>query len=158
MTDGDRSAWFRAMVSGDGPAPPAARTLGFKLTSVSPESGEAEGTFEAVAEFQNMLGGVQGGFLAAMLDVIVSCALLGSLPPGHFAPTLELKVSYLRPAPPGRLVGRGRVLHRGGTIAFLGGELFGPDGTLLSTGSATARIVRARSMVGSDGMEGPPDE
>ena len=102
-----------------------------------------------------MLGGVQGGFLAAMLDVIVSCALLGSLPPGHFAPTLELKVSYLRPAPLGRLTGRGRVLHRGGTIAFLAGELLDPDGTLLTSGTATARIVRARSIVGSDGTEGP---
>jgi uncharacterized protein (TIGR00369 family) len=154
MTEDERSAWFRAMVTGDGPAPPAARTLGFELTSVSPETGEAEGAFEGRPEFANMLGGVQGGFLAAMLDVIVSCALLGSLPPGHFAPTLELKVSYLRPAPTGRLGGRGRVLHRGATIAFLAGELLGPDATVLATGSATARIVRARSIVGSDEMEG----
>ena len=86
MTEDGRSVWFRAMVTGGGPAPPAARTLGFRLTSVSPESGEADGTFEAVADFQNMLGGVQGGFLAAMLDVIVSCALLGSLSPGRLRP------------------------------------------------------------------------
>jgi uncharacterized protein (TIGR00369 family) len=154
MKEDERSAWFRAMVAGDGPAPPAAKTLGFQLSSVAPETGEAEGTFEAAPEFLNMLGGVQGGFLAAMLDVVVSCALLGSLPPGHFAPTLELKVSYLRPAPPGRLTGRGRVLHRGGTIAFLAGELFAPAGTLLTSATATARIVRARSIVGSEGTEG----
>jgi uncharacterized protein (TIGR00369 family) len=155
MTEDERSAWFRAMVAGDGPAPPAAKTLGFRLTSVSPETGEAKGTFEGAPAFLNMLGGVQGGFLAAMLDVIVSCALLGSLPPGHFAPTLELKISYLRPAPPGRLTGRGRVLHRGGTIAFLAGELLDPDGTLLTSATATARIVRARSIVGS--KEGPDE-
>jgi len=157
MSEDERSAWFRAMVTGDGPPPPAARTLGFELTSVSPETGAAEGTFVGAPEFLNMLGGIQGGFLAAMLDVIVSCALLGSLPRGHFAPTLELKVSYLRPAPPGRLTGRGRVVHRGNKIAFLAGELFAPDGTLLTTGSATARIVPARSIVGADGTEGPDE-
>lgn len=154
MSEDERTAWFRQLVTGDGPGPPAARTLGFRLTSVSPETGEAAGTFEAAAEFGNMLGGVQGGFLAAMLDVIVSCALLGSLPPGHLAPTLELKVSYLRPARPGQLTGRGRVLHRGRTIAFLAGELTAADGTLLATGSSTARIVRSGSIVGAGGSEG----
>ncbi len=61
---------------------------------------------------------------------------------GAFAPTLELKVSFLRPAAPGRLVCTGRVVHRGGSIAFLAGELRNESGDLLATATATARIIR----------------
>lgn len=132
------------MVEGRGAAPPAATTLGFALSSVSAERGEVEGTFEGIAAFLNTLGGIQGGFLAAMLDTTVSCALLATLPPGHFAPTLELKVNYLRPAEPGRLTGRGRLVHRGATIAFLAGELLDAQGEVVTTATATARIVRPR--------------
>ena len=87
-------------------------------------------------------GVVQGGFLAAMLDDTMGPALVATLEPDQFAPTLELKVNFLRPARPGRLVGIGRVVHRGGTIAFLAGELQDSDGRVLATATATARIVR----------------
>jgi len=51
-------------------------------------------------------------------------------------------VSFLRPARPGRFVGTGRILHRGGTIAFLEGSLADADGELVATATATARVVR----------------
>jgi uncharacterized protein (TIGR00369 family) len=140
MTDEERASWFWELVGG-GP-PPAVATLGFALTSISPERGEVEGTFEAGAEFRNLMGGVQGGFLAAMLDTTLSCALLATLPRGNLAPTIELKVNYLRPAPLGRLTGRGRVVHRGGTVAFLAGELLDDQGGMLTTATATARIMK----------------
>jgi len=62
--------------------------------------------------------------------------------PGE-APTLELKVNFLRPASPGRITGTGRVVHRGGSIAFLAGELRDEEGEVLATATATARIIRA---------------
>ena len=138
------SHWFREMVENGGPRPPAAETLGFRLVSMDDERGEVEGTFEAKPEFANMLGGVQGGFLAAMLDTTVSCALLAVLPAEHFAPTLQLNLSYLAVAPLGTLTGRGRVLRRGASVAFLAGELYDPEGTVVTTATATARIIRVR--------------
>ena len=42
---------------------------------------------------------------------------------------------------PGRLVGSARVIHRGGSIAFLAGELVDADGVIVATATATARIV-----------------
>ncbi len=77
-----------------------------------------------------------------MLDDTLGPALVATLDDGEFAPTLELKVSFLRPAVPGRLTGTGRVVHRGGSIAFLAGELTDQHGTLLATATATARIIR----------------
>ncbi len=92
--------------------------------------------------FTNPVGSVQGGFLAAMLDDTLGPALAATLADGEFAPTLELKVSFLRPAVPGRIIGTGRVVHRGGSIAFLAGELRDDVGQVLATATATVRIVR----------------
>lgn len=113
------------------PLPPAAATLGWELLSVAPERGEIEVRFRAGPQFTNPMGNVQGGFLAAMLDDTLGPALVATLSDGEFAPTLELKVSFLRPARPGQLVGRGRIVHRGGTIAFLAGDLYDGDGQQL---------------------------
>lgn len=127
---------------GDGrPLPPAVRLLGFRLLSADPELGEASAEFEGRPEFLNLMGNVQGGFVTAMLDAVASTALLAQLPSDHLAPTLEIKTSFLRPAPAGRLLGHGRVAHRGRSIAFLTASLCDPAGDLLATASATVKIV-----------------
>src|SRR5215831_8291461 len=137
----ERRGPFWDFLAGRVAAPPAARTLGWRLDQIDPEAGTIRVRFEARPEFVNPTGAVQGGFLAAMLDDTMGPCLVATLGPDQFAPTLELKVSFLRPARPGPLVGTARVLHRGGTIAFLSGELSDDSGTLLATASATARIV-----------------
>jgi uncharacterized protein (TIGR00369 family) len=137
----ERKGAFWDFVAGRSPAPPAAQTLGWDLISVDPDEATIEVAFEASEDFTNPMGNVQGGFLAAMLDDTLGPSLVATLEPGQFAPTLELKVSFLRPARPGRLIGRGRVVHRGGTIAFLEGTLTNPEGELVATATATAKIV-----------------
>ncbi|GIJ69632.1 PaaI family thioesterase [Virgisporangium ochraceum] len=138
----EREEPFWDFVAGRTQAPPAARTLGWHLEEVDPAAGTIRVAFEAAPEFRNPMGNIQGGFLAAMLDDTLGPALVATLEPTQFAPTLELKVSFLRPARPGRLVGTGRVVHRGGTIAFLEGDLRDPEGKVVATATATARIVR----------------
>jgi uncharacterized protein (TIGR00369 family) len=137
-----RTGPFWDAIAGKVPPPPAAETLGWAIEAVDPVEGTVRVSFEGRPTFCNPMGNIQGGFLAAMLDDTLGPALIATLPPGHFAPTLELKINFLRPALPGRLVGTGRVVHRGGTIAFLAGELNDSAGNVLATATATARIVR----------------
>jgi uncharacterized protein (TIGR00369 family) len=137
-----REGPFWDVMEGRKPPPPAAVTLGFKLREIDPERGTISVQFEAKQEFLNPLGVVQGGFVAAMLDDTLGPALVCTLPPGQFAPTIELKVNFIRPAPLGTLIGEGRVVARGSTIAFLAGELRTQQGELVATASATARIVK----------------
>jgi uncharacterized protein (TIGR00369 family) len=137
-----RAGPFWDAIAGREPAPPAAETLGWTIEEIDPAAGTIRVSFDAKPAFRNPMGNIQGGFLAAMLDDTMGPALVATLEPGEFAPTLELKVNFLRPARPGRLVATGRVVHRGGTVAFLAGDLADADGTLLATASATARIVR----------------
>ena len=60
-----------------------------------------------------------GAFVAAMLYDTVGPALLATLEPDQFQSTLELNVNFLRPVRPGRVVGKGRVVHRDGDMAFI---------------------------------------
>lgn len=122
--------------------PTAAITLGWSLVDADIERGEVEVSFEATEDFLNPAGTVQGGFLTAMLDDTMGPALAATLDDGQYGTTIDLKVSFLRPAKPGRLTGRGRIVHRGGTIAFLAGELLDESGQVVAVGSATTRILR----------------
>jgi uncharacterized protein (TIGR00369 family) len=114
------------------------------LLEIDPARGMVRAQFEGKREFLNPLGVVQGGFLAAMLDDTLGPALVCTLPPGHFAPTIELKVNFIKPAQLGVLIGEGRVVSRGGTIAFISGELRTEAGELVATATATARIIAPR--------------
>lgn len=139
-----REGPFWDAMEGRKPPPPAAVTLGFKLLEIDPERGTARVQFAAKQEFLNPMGVVQGGFVAAMLDDTLGPALACTLAPGQFAPTIDLKVSFIRPAQVGTLIGEGRVVARGGTIAFLAGELRTEQGELVATATATARIIASR--------------
>jgi len=140
MADGEHPFW--AAARGEIPGPPCARLLGWKLLEAAPGGGRIRVQFQATQDFANPMGNVQGGFLAAMLDDTLGPALVTTLAENEFAPTLELKVSFLHPAKPGVLIGTGWVVHRGGSIAFLQGELHTAAGELLATATATARVVR----------------
>ena len=127
-------------VEGRVPLPAAAVTLGWELISVSPEEGTIVVAFTATEAFLNPAGVIQGGFLAAMLDDTLGPALAASLSPGDFAPTTDLHVQFLRPARPGRLLGRGRVVRRGRDVGFLAGELLDEDGNIVAVAAATVQI------------------
>jgi uncharacterized protein (TIGR00369 family) len=140
-----RSGYFWDVMEGRRAPPPAATLLGFELLAIDETKGTIRVRFTARPEFTNPIGAVQGGFLAAMLDDTLGPALQSTLAPDQFAPTLELKVNFVSPARPGPLVAEGRVVARGGSIAFLAGELRTEQGMLVATASATARIVVPRA-------------
>jgi len=136
----ERRGPFWDVVEGRTPPPPAAELLGFELVAVDPEAGTIEVAFTADERFLNPAGVVQGGFLAAMLDDTLGPALVATLGPDEWAPTVDLHVQFLAASRPGRLLGRGRVTRRGREIVRLAGELLASDGTVVATAIATAVI------------------
>jgi uncharacterized protein (TIGR00369 family) len=112
-----------------------------EFLAADPELGTIELAFTATEDFTNPMGNVLGAFLSAMLYDTVGPALLATLGPEEFQSTLELTVRFLRPARPGRLVGKGRVVRREGDLAFLEASLLDSDGLTLATASATARVI-----------------
>jgi len=132
---------LRAASDGLIETPPAAALLGWKALSLEP--GHVRVRYTAKPEFGNPQGAIQGGFLAAMLDDAMGPALFTTLGSEDFAPTIEMKVSFLRPARRGALIAEGRVVHQTRSLAFLEGTLANEDGELVATATATARIMAA---------------
>lgn len=137
----DKEAFFWQVQDGKLPAPRAAETLGISIKQVFPEAGSIEVEFQGKPEFTNPAGHIQGGFLAAMLDDTMGPALAATLKAGEFAPTLNLNVSFARPAKVGLLQGKGRITKRGKEVCFLSAELY-QDGDLVASATATAILRR----------------
>lgn len=137
----DRTGPFWDGVAGRAPIPRAAASLGFEFVDADIEKGTIQVAFQATDAFTTPLGDVLGGFLSAMLYDTVGPAVLATLRPDEFIQTIEEKTSFLRPAKPGRLVGRGRILHREGDLAFVEASLESADGVVVATSTATIRVV-----------------
>lgn len=135
----EREGLFWDVVAGKAPLPPAADLLGWKALHVEP--GHIRVEYTAREEFYNPAGSVQGGILAAMLDEAMGPAAVTLMGPDEITTTLEMKVSYIRPATAGRLIAEGRVVHKGRSVVFMEGSLTTEEGSLVATATATARIV-----------------
>jgi uncharacterized protein (TIGR00369 family) len=139
-----RSGPFWDAAQGRAPLPRAAATLGLEFVDADVDAGLIELAFVATEAFTNPTGNVLGAFQAAMLYDTVGPALLATLEPDQFQSTLQLGVSFLRPVRPGRLTGKGRIVHRDGDLVFLEASLHDADGTLIATATATARVIALR--------------
>jgi uncharacterized protein (TIGR00369 family) len=124
------------------PLPPASKLLGWTLRAVDTAAGTIEIGFTADERFLNPAGTVQGGFLAAMLDDTQGPALFAMTDGQVYAPTIDFSIAFIKPARPGRFVGKGRVVNLGKTIAFTEAELFDEAGELVARGTFSARAMK----------------
>jgi uncharacterized protein (TIGR00369 family) len=134
---------LRAMIAGNLPAPPIARTLGMMLVEVEPGRAVFEG--RPGPHLFNPLGGVHGGFALTLIDSAAGCAVHTELDAGVGYTTVETKANFVRPVPAEGVVScEGRVLSRGRQIATAEAFLRSADGKLLAHGTSTLIILRQR--------------
>jgi uncharacterized protein (TIGR00369 family) len=108
------------------------------IVEVDYETGTTTLRFDVDDARANQFGSVQGGVVATMLDGCIGIA--GAVRSGGVLamPLAEINVSYVRPVPPGVVIGKGLVTRLGGRAAFIEGTLFDLDGRVLARGSGTA--------------------
>ena len=135
---------FWAIVEGRALPPPSARLLNWRFVGLD-DAGVLHCAFEPTEAFLNPAGFVRGGILAAMLDEAMGPVVAATSREKVLAQTLEMKTSYFRGARPGKILGEGRVLHRGGEIVFLEGRLLDLQHNLIAAACPTARIISGRS-------------
>jgi uncharacterized protein (TIGR00369 family) len=133
--------WPPNVKAAHGKPSPTSAHLGLEILAVNQADGIVEMAFNADDKLCNKWGGIQGGNVAAMLDDAMAFAIGLNLDWGQISPTLELKVSMLAPARPGRLYAVGQVVRRGRSVGFVEGQLYDEAGQLLATGSSTANFV-----------------
>jgi uncharacterized protein (TIGR00369 family) len=135
---------LQAMLDGELPPAPIARTLDFILLEVGP----GRAVFQGQPRFDhyNPLGTVHGGWIATLLDSAVGCAIHSALPAGKTYTTLELKVNYVRAVTDRvpRVQAQAEVIHLGGRVGTAQARLVGPDGALFAHASTTCLVMDPR--------------
>lgn len=131
---------MQAMLRGELPYPPIARTLDFMLLEVDEGRAVFQGT--PGPAHLNPMGTIHGGWYATLLDSALGCAIHTLMPPGRAYTTAELGVNLVRGigAKAPRVRAEGKVLHCGRQLATAEARLFGPDGTLYAHATTTCLV------------------
>lgn len=90
----------------------------------------------------NPFGTLQGGYLTVFIDELMSTAIASVLEDGEWAMTAEFKINFLRALTPASLQGRGRVLRRSRTLAFLEAQVESEGGQIAVTASSTWAVMK----------------
>jgi len=135
----------RAMGEGALPVPPLMLYFGFRPVEI--ESGRVVFTATPDERHYNPLGTVHGGYVAALLDSTMSCAVHTTLPPGQLYTTLEFKVNFTRAisATAEPIRAEGIVLHQGRSVATAEARLYDARQRLLAHATTTCMIFAARA-------------
>lgn len=131
---------LQAMLRGELPFPPIARTLNFQLLEV----GEGRAMFQGTPgpDHYNPMGGIHGGWYATLLDSALGCAVHTLMPAGRGYTTAELGVNLVKAISPKvqRVRAEAKVLHCGRQLATAEARLYGSDGTLYAHGTTTCLV------------------
>jgi uncharacterized protein (TIGR00369 family) len=130
----------RDLLARDG-QPPIGRTLDFALVEVDRGRAVFEGTPDQ--RHYNPMGGVHGGYAAALLDSACGIAVYSMLAPDQGFTTLELKVSYLRGMSDttGPVRAEGRIVNLGRRVAFAEADIRDARGRLMATATSTLLVL-----------------
>lgn len=135
---------MQAMLRGEIPYPPIAKTLDFSLIEI--EEGRAIFQGTPGPAHLNPMGGIHGGWYATLLDSALGCAVHTMMSVGRGYTTAELGVSLVRAignkAP--RVRAEGKVIHCGRQLATAEARLYGPDGTLYAHGTTTCLVFELK--------------
>ena len=122
-------------------SPPCVDTLNGKATQFVLEPPSLKMEFEAVPEFCHSPNQVvQGGFVTGMLDTSMAHLLI-ALSGGKLNPvSLDINVSFLAPAHPGKLISTAKVVRLGKSIGYFSSSLYQQE-TLVATATSTIKLV-----------------
>ena len=137
---------MQAMLRGELPFPPIAKTLSFQLMEVSAGRTVFQGT--PGPDHLNPMGGIHGGWYATLLDSALGCAVHTMMPPGRGYTTVELGVNLVKainPAKAPRVRAIGTVIHCGRQLATAEARIVGPDDTLYAHATTTCLVFELKA-------------
>jgi len=121
--------------------PPSVTTLRGAAVAFDQGKETLDMEFEAAEMFCHSGDVVQGGYITGMLDAVMAYTVIGVPDVCKMVATLEIKVNFMSAGRPGAMHAVGKVIHRGGSIAFLAGELYQKD-RLIATATSTVKLLR----------------
>lgn len=128
--------------------PPALKTLGGAVTGWDAKAEMVVIECRPTADHCHSIEGhprggiVQGGFITGWVDAAMAHACVAKSGFTVGVPSLEIKVSFLRPAHPDVTYrARGWITRWARRIAFMEAELLDPDGLVIARASSTAALT-----------------
>ena len=128
------------------PAVEVLDTLGDgEIVEFDGEAGRAVLQFTCQPEMCHSGGVAQGGFVTGWMDAAMAHACIARYSTAYWIATLEIKVSFFRPTPPGLVVAEGWIERAGKQTVFTEARLLDSDGEVLAKASSTVRLVPNRT-------------
>jgi len=109
------------------------------------ELGRSRLEFTCKPEMCHSGGIAQGGFVTGWIDSAMAHACVARYTTAYWIATLEIKVSFFKPATPGIVIAEGWIERAGKQTVFTEGRLLDTDGAVLAKGTSTIRLVPNRS-------------
>lgn len=103
------------------------------MRDVEPTTGDFAMELEVTPAIKNPRGGVQGGLIATLADIVAGRALLDGLPPDHLLTTADLSIKYLASNDVGPVRAEATVIRRGRHLCIVQVDI-----TDTGTGTLTA--------------------
>lgn len=114
--------------------------MGCMITDADADKGICKMDFDIDERYCHSVDIVQGGFVTAMLDAVVSHAAFIGNKEVKALSTMELKVSFYEASRMGKFSTIGRVDKMGRSVAFLSGDLYNDIGLRTASITATAKL------------------
>jgi uncharacterized protein (TIGR00369 family) len=117
---------------------PFVHHLGFELKLF--EGGHSQIDYDPKPEHLNSFSVTHGGASMTLLDVTMAVAAR-SVSPEMGVVTIEMKTSFMQPAR-GKLVAKGRLIHRTATLAFTEATIFDAANRVCAHATGTFKYVK----------------
>ncbi len=128
----------------DAAMPPGAELLGREWLGFDETGETALIRFQARPSFTNRHRTIQGGFLAAMLDSATGLRALAALSADSTAVTHSLDTRFLKPAGPGPITARARIVERTDHDIVVEAALVDAQGVTVADATARLRVLQKK--------------
>ena len=119
--------------------------LGMEKVVDRGERGRAVIHYRARLDMCHSGGIVQGGFVTGWIDAAMAHVVMAQSEDAANPLSLEIKVSFLRPATPGLIIAEAWIERQGRSIAFLEGLIRNEQGDVLAKATSTMKLVQKRA-------------
>ena len=124
---------------------PCSKTLSGRPLTLSSQPPQIEMEFEARREFTHSDTEIlQGGFVTGMLDAAMANLVMALSEMQNIPISLDINVSFLATAHPGKLLCVAKAIKIGKSICFMSGELF-QDEKLVANATSTIKLIRLKT-------------
>lgn len=124
------------------PANELGQSLGqVRVISMDAEAGRAAIEYRCGMHMCHSGGVAQGGFVTGWIDAAMAHATMAATNFAYVPMSLEIKVSFFRPAAPGLVTAEAWIEQKGRSTVFLEGKLTDEAGHILAKATSTVRLI-----------------